>query len=187
MHVIVGLGNPGRAYENTRHNVGFKAIDLLAEGNQIKLNKIKHKALVGEGFISGQKVLLVKPQTYMNLSGQSVREILEYYKVPPENLLVLYDDIDIPSGRIRIRMKGSGGTHNGMRSILYDINTDQFPRVRIGIGKETPMDLKDFVLSGFSKEEKTAVEKAIQRAADGVVCYLEKGIEKAMGEYNVKE
>lgn len=105
MHVIVGLGNPGRAYENTRHNVGFKAVDLLAEGHQIKLNKIKHKALVGEGFISGQKVLLVKPQTYMNLSGQSVREVLEYYKIDPENLLVLYDDIDIPSGRIRIRKK----------------------------------------------------------------------------------
>lgn len=187
MHVIVGLGNPGRAYENTRHNVGFKAVDLLAEGHQIKLNKIKHKALVGEGFISGQKVLLVKPQTYMNLSGQSVREVLEYYKIDPENLLVLYDDIDIPSGRIRIRKKGSAGTHNGMRSIIYDIRTDQFPRIRIGIGRETPMDLKDFVLSGFSGDEKSAVEDAIRRAADGVVCYLEKGIERAMGEYNVKE
>ena len=101
-----------------RHNVGFKAVDLLAEGHQIKLNKIKHKALVGEGFISGQKVLLVKPQTYMNLSGQSVREVLEYYKIEPENLLVLYDDIDIPSGRIRIRKKGSAGGHNGIKNII---------------------------------------------------------------------
>ena len=118
---------------------------------------------------------------------ESLVKILEYYKIEPENLLVLYDDIDIPSGRIRIRKKGSAGTHNGMRSIIYDIQTDQFPRIRIGIGRETPMDLKDFVLSGFSGDEKSAVEDAIRRAADGVVCYLEKGIERAMGEYNVKE
>lgn len=186
MYVIVGLGNPGKTYEHTRHNIGFTVLDLLAENHQIKINKIKHKALVGEGFISGQKVLLVKPQTYMNLSGQSVREVLEYYKVDPEHLVVIYDDIDIPCGSIRVRKKGSGGTHNGMRSILYDIQSDQFPRIRIGIGKETRQDLKDYVLGGFSKDEKKQIEDAVIKGAKAAACILEKGIEIAMGEYNAK-
>jgi len=186
MFVIVGLGNPGKSYENTRHNIGFIALDLLAREHDIKVNKIKHKALVGEGFISGQKVLLVKPQTYMNLSGSSVREILEYYKVDPENLIVIYDDIDIPSGNLRIRKKGSGGTHNGMKSIIYDIQSEQFPRIRIGIGKETRMDLKDYVLGGFGKDEKKQIEQAVLHAVKAAACIIEKGIEIAMGEYNAK-
>ena len=126
MYIIAGLGNPGKKYENTRHNMGFTAIDLLAEKFGIKVNKLRFKALTGEGRIAGQKVLLIKPQTYMNLSGESVRMALDYYKEPPENLIVIYDDIDIPTGSIRIRKKGSAGTHNGMRNILYQIQSEVF-------------------------------------------------------------
>lgn len=187
MYIIAGLGNPGKQYENTRHNIGFIAMDLLAERNDIKINKIKHKALVGEGRISGQKVLLVKPQTYMNLSGQSLREIMAYYKEDIENLLVIYDDIDIPTGAVRIRKKGSAGTHNGMRSIVYDLQSDQFPRIRIGIGRDRKSDLKNFVIGGFSKEEKEPLEKAVERAVLAAECMVEKGIDKAMNEYNIRQ
>lgn len=185
MVVIVGLGNPGKKYENTRHNIGFITVDLLAERHGIKINKIKHKALVGEGTISDQKVLLVKPQTYMNLSGNSVREIMEYYKVDVENLLIIYDDIDIPTGAVRIRKKGSAGTHNGMRSVIYDLQSDQFPRIRIGMGLDKKMDLKDFVTGGFTKSEKGLLEKAVAHSADAVECFLRSGIDKAMNEYNI--
>lgn len=187
MYIIAGLGNPGRKYENTRHNIGFIALDLLAERNDIKINKIKHKALVGEGRISGQKVLLVKPQTYMNLSGQSLREVMAYYKEDIERLIVIYDDIDIPEGTIRVRKKGSAGTHNGMRSIVYDLASDQFPRIRIGMGMERKSELKDFVLGGFSKEEKGLLEGAVEKAALAAERIVEKGIEKAMNEYNVRQ
>lgn len=141
MYIIAGLGNPGKKYENTRHNMGFTAIDLLAEKFGIKVNKLRFKALTGEGRIAGQKVLLIKPQTYMNLSGESVRMALDYYKEPPENLIVIYDDIDIPTGSIRIRKKGSAGTHNGMRNILYQIQSEDFPRIRVGIGSGKKDDL----------------------------------------------
>lgn len=155
MYVIVGLGNPGKKYENTRHNMGFIAVDLLAKEYGIKVDKIKHKALVGEGRIADQKVLLVKPQTYMNLSGESVREVLSYYKVDIENLIVIYDDLDIPTGTIRIRKFGSAGTHNGMRSVVYQIQSDRFPRIRVGIGSEKHSDLIDFVTGGFTKGSAT--------------------------------
>ena len=187
MYIIAGLGNPGKKYENTRHNIGFITLDLLAERNDIKINKIKHKALVGEGCISGQKVLLVKPQTYMNLSGQSLREVMSYYKEDVSRLIVIYDDIDIPMGSVRIRKKGSAGTHNGMRSIVYDLQSDQFPRIRIGIGKERRSDLRDFVIGGFSKEEKEPLENAVRRAAAAAECIVEKGIDKAMNEYNIRQ
>jgi len=186
MYIIVGLGNPGKRYENTRHNLGFTTLDLIARENDIQINKIKHKALVGEGMISGQKVLLVKPQTYMNLSGESVREVIEYYKPDIENLLVIYDDIDIPLGRIRVRKKGSSGTHNGMKSIIYQIQTDLFPRIRIGIGNERKRSLISHVIGGFKKEEKKAIEDAVRRAAGAAISILETGIEKTMSEYNVK-
>lgn len=186
MYVIVGLGNPGKKYENTRHNIGFITLDYLAHRHGIKVTKIKHKALVGEGNISGQKVLLVKPQTYMNLSGNSVREVMEYYKTDIENLLVIYDDIDIPMGSVRIRKKGSAGTHNGMRSLVYDLQSDQFPRIRIGMGKNKNEDLKDFVTGGFSKAEKAIFEKAVVHSADAIECFLQHGIDKAMNEYNTK-
>lgn len=186
MYIIVGLGNPGRKYEHTKHNIGFITLDYLAENHGIKINKIKHKALVGEGMISGQKVLLVKPQTHMNLSGNSVREVMEYYKADVSQLVVIYDDVDIPMGSLRIRKKGSAGSHNGMRSIIYDIQTDQFKRIRIGIGTEKRVNLANYVLGGFSKEDKSLMEDGVKIAAAAVECMLEKGIDIAMGEYNIK-
>lgn len=186
MHIIVGLGNPGRKYENTKHNIGFITLDFLADKNGIKINKIKHKALVGEGMIAGRNVLLVKPQTYMNLSGNSVREVMEYYKADPDQLIVIYDDVDIPMGHLRIRKKGSAGTHNGMRSIIYDLQDEGFPRIRIGIGGDRKMSLASYVLGGFAKEERRLMEAAVGRAALALECILEKGIDIAMGEYNGK-
>ena len=186
MYIIAGLGNPGKQYENTKHNVGFLTIDVLAEKLGIRVSKIKHKALPGEGFISGEKVILVKPQTYMNLSGESIREILSFYKADPERLVVIYDDIDLPMGSLRIRKKGSAGTHNCMKSIIYQIVSEDFPRVRIGIGGERKGDLADYVISGFRKEDRKTVEDSILRAADAVICTVEKGIDIAMGEYNTK-
>jgi len=186
MYIIAGLGNPGRRYENTRHNLGFITVDILARENGIKINKIKHKALAGEGVISGQKVLLLKPQTYMNLSGESIREALEYYKPGIENLLIVYDDIDLPVGQIRIRKKGSAGTHNGMRSVIYNIQTDLFPRIRIGIGGESRENLINHVIGGFKKEEKEIIEGAVMRAVRAAETILGDGIEKAMAEFNIK-
>ena len=186
MYIIAGLGNPGKKYENTRHNIGFITLDLLAERNDIKINKIKHKALVGEGRISGQKVLLVKPQTYMNLSGQSLQEVMAYYKEEIEHLVVIYDDIDIPIGTVRIRKKGSAGTHNGVRSVVQCLASDQFPRIRIGLGDGRKGELKDFGIGGFSKEEKAPLEEAVTRAALAAECIVDKGIDKAMNEYNIR-
>lgn len=186
MNVIVGLGNPGKQYENTKHNIGFITLDQLAEQHGIKINKIKHKALVGEGIIAGRKVLLVKPQTFMNLSGQSVREVVSYYHVELEDLLVIYDDVDLPLGSLRIRSKGSAGSHNGMKSILYDLQEDGFPRIRIGIGAERRMDLASYVLGNFDKEDREPMKQAVYRAAAAVERYLAEGIEAAMSEYNTK-
>ncbi len=187
MYIIVGLGNPGRKYENTRHNMGFIAVDLLAKKYGIKIDKIKFKALVGEGRIAGQKVLLVKPQTFMNLSGQSVVEVMNFYKEEIENLIVIYDDIDIPTGSIRLRKKGSAGTHNGMRNIVYLLGEDTFPRIRVGIGSQKKVDLINYVIGGVSKGEKELLEDALTRAADAAACIVEKGIERAMNEYNVRQ
>ena len=187
MFVIVGLGNPGKKYEKTRHNMGFLAIDKLAEKHDIKVNKLKHKALTGDGFIFGQKALLVKPQTYMNLSGESVREIVSYYDIDLEDLIVIYDDFDLEIGTIRIRKKGSAGSHNGMKSIIGQIQSKDFPRIRIGIGKSGGgAEWKDFVLGKTSKQDEKLIEDAVDRAADAVGCILEQGIDKAMNEYNVK-
>ncbi|MEG0829795.1 MAG: aminoacyl-tRNA hydrolase [Anaerovoracaceae bacterium] len=186
MYIIVGLGNPGKKYENTRHNIGFIAVDQLAEKNNINITKIKHKALVGEGRISGQKVLLVKPQTYMNLSGNSVREVMEYYKVDVENLIVIYDDIDLDAGVLRIRKKGSAGTHNGMKSVIYDLKSDRFPRIRIGIGSSGNMDLANYVIGGFTKGEKTLLEDVVTNGVLAAESIIKDGIEKAMNAYNIK-
>lgn len=186
MFVIAGLGNPGKKYENTRHNMGFLVIDKLAEKNDIKVNKIKHKALVGDGFISGQKVLLVKPQTYMNLSGESLREVMDYYDVDIEDLIVIYDDFDIETGSLRIRKKGSAGSHNGMKSVIQHLGSKDFPRIRVGIGNSGGRDWKDFVIGKVGKSEQDSIAAAIEKAADSAVCILEKGIDNAMNEYNVK-
>ena len=186
MYIIAGLGNPGKKYEQTRHNMGFLAVDFLAEKYDIKVNKIRFRALTGEGRIAGQKVLLLKPQTYMNLSGESVRLALEYYKVSPQELIVIYDDIDIQAGMIRIRKKGSAGTHNGMRNILYHIRTEDFPRIRVGIGSGRKEDMIDYVTGSVPKNEITLLKEAADKAACGAACIVEKGIEKAMNEYNIK-
>jgi len=186
MYIIVGLGNPGKQYENTRHNMGFLAVDLLAEKYNIDVNKIKFKALVGEGRIAGQKVLLVKPQTYMNLSGEAVRQAMDFYKIDPEELIVIYDDIDIPTGTFRIRKKGSPGTHNGMRNIFQHIQTNDFPRIRVGIGSGKKENLIGYVTGGISKSEKELLEDVLKNSADAAACIVEKGIDKAMNEYNVR-
>lgn len=186
MYIIAGLGNPGKKYEQTRHNMGFMAVDFLAEKYDIKVNKIRFRALTGEGRIAGQKVLLLKPQTYMNLSGESVRLALEYYKVSPQELIVIYDDIDIQAGMIRIRKKGSAGTHNGMRNILYHIRTEDFPRIRVGIGSGRKEDMINYVTGSVPKDEITLLKEAADKAACGAACIVEKGIEKAMNEYNIK-
>ena len=187
MKIIAGLGNPGKEYENTKHNVGFLTIDILAEKYGIKVNKIKFKGLVGEGMIGTEKVILVKPQTYMNLSGQCIREIVAFYKLDIEDLVVIYDDIDLPMGNLRIRKKGSAGTHNGMRSIIYDLQDDGFPRVRVGIGGERKGDLANYVISGFSGDDRKLIEEAIVKAADAVACLVEDSIDRAMVDYNTKK
>lgn len=187
MKIIAGLGNPGKEYENTKHNVGFLTIDILAEKYGIKVNKIKFKGLIGEGMIGTEKVILVKPQTYMNLSGQCIREIVAFYKLDIEDLVVIYDDIDLPMGNLRIRKKGSAGTHNGMRSIIYDLQDDGFPRVRVGIGGERKGDLANYVISGFSGDDRKLIEEAIVKAADAVACLVEDGIDRAMVDYNTKK
>ena len=183
--VIAGLGNPGNKYENTRHNVGFSTIDLLSSKHGIKVNKLKHKALTGEGTIAGNRVLLVKPQTFMNLSGESIRDIAEWYKLPMENIIIIYDDVDLNVGTVRIRPKGSSGTHNGMKSVIYQMQSDEFPRIRIGIGKAPEgWDLADYVLSRFSADEAGAIRESVERAADAAVSIVSDGVSTAMNQFN---
>lgn len=187
MYIVVGLGNPGKKYDNTRHNVGFDFIDYVASEYGITMNKLKFKAIIGEKNINGQKVMLVKPQTYMNLSGESVREILNFYKdVDSTNLIVVYDDIDFEVGKTKIRKKGSAGTHNGMKSIIYQIQTDNFPRVRIGIGKPPfkDYDLADYVLGKFTTDERKLVNENIKDFKDALDMIISDGIDKAMNKYN---
>lgn len=185
MYFIVGLGNPGLQYENTRHNVGFLTIDYLAEKHNINVKKLKHKALYGQGEISDQKVMLIKPQTYMNNSGESVRDFKNFYKFDDDKLIVILDDIDIDFGKIRIKKKGSAGTHNGMKSIIYQTQTDKFPRIKISVGQKPEyMDLANFVLNGFNGKDVDIVRKEIIMAADAIEMMLETNIDKAMNKYN---
>ncbi|WP_422485645.1 aminoacyl-tRNA hydrolase [Gudongella sp. DL1XJH-153] len=187
MIVIAGLGNPGSKYSETRHNIGFNVVDRLAQANGIKVNKLKFKALIGEGFIGTEKVLLVKPSTFMNNSGQCIREIVEFYKLPPGNLLVVVDDIDIEFATIRIKKKGSAGSHNGLKSIIYQLQVDDFPRIKVGIGKKPHYyDLADFVLSKFSSDERKLVDQAIKKAAEAAEEFVKSGIDKAMNKFNVR-
>ena len=188
MKIIVGLGNPGRQYENTHHNMGFIALDRLSEKSGIAVNKLKFKALLGEGMLLGQRVLLVKPQTFMNLSGEAVRDIVNFYKPELSDIMLIYDDIDTELGKIRVRSKGSAGTHNGMRSVIYQLQDDAFPRVRIGIGRELgPVPLVSYVLSGFTAEERPLLETAVDNACDAVLCWLSEGIDIAMSRFNPKK
>ena len=186
--IIVGLGNPGPKYENTRHNLGFLTLDHLAEENGISVSRIKFKSLTGAGNIAGHKVVLVKPQTYMNLSGEAVREAVSFYKIPPEHLIVIYDDLDIPTGSIRIRRFGSAGTHNGMRSVVYQLKSDRFPRIRIGTGgSQKKEDLIRFVVGGFTKEEVPVLEDAVTKAVQAAECIIREDVESAMTKYNTKK
>ena len=187
MHLIVGLGNPTKQYEGTRHNVGFDVIDMLADRYNISVDGRKGRALVGKGIIEGQKVLLVKPQTYMNLSGESVRELSDYYKIPAENIIVIYDDISLDVGQLRIRKKGSAGGHNGIKNIIANLGTDVFPRIKIGVGeKPKKYDLADYVLGHFSKEDRELMEEGYDRADHAVGMILNGEIEAAMNQYNRK-
>ncbi len=187
MYLFVGLGNPGSKYENTRHNVGFETIDYIARNLDIKVNKLKHKAVFGEGNYKGQKIILAKPQTYMNLSGDSVISLVNYYDIPLENLVIIYDDIDTELGYIRLRKKGSAGSHNGMKDIIYKLKRDDFPRLRIGISKSDIIPLKNFVLSGFAKEEIPFIESAIITASDACLSFVSDGIDISMNRYNRKK
>lgn len=185
--IIAGLGNPGRKYENTRHNLGFITVDKIAEDNDISVKKIKFKSLVGEGVIGSAKVILMKPQTFMNNSGEALREIVNFYKISPENLIVIYDDFDIPIGSIRVRKFGSAGTHNGMRSVIRLLGFDNFPRIRIGIDSTIKNDLIDFVTGGFRKEEVPLLEEAVTNGAAAAETIVTKGIDLAMNRYNTKK
>lgn len=187
MFVLVGLGNPEKRFESTRHNIGFEVIDYIARKNGLKLDKLRHKALYQEMNVGGKKVLIVKPQTYMNLSGDSVISLVNYFKVEMSNLAVIYDDIDLPLGDLRIRKSGSAGTHNGMRDIIYKLKRDDFPRFRIGVGKNARMDLKDFVLSRFSKSEIPLMEEAVMKTEEALMEYINNGIDSAMNKYNLRK
>lgn len=188
MFLIAGLGNPGRQYEKTRHNMGFDTIDELIDRHRIPQGGIAHKAMYGKGMIAGEKVLAVKPLTYMNLSGESLREWVNYYKLDPETeMVVIYDDIDLDPGQIRIRKKGSAGGHNGIKSIIAQLGTQNFYRIKVGVGaKPRGWDLANYVLGRFSSDERIAVDKAICDAADAVEMILRDGIESAMNHYNRK-
>ena len=184
-YIVVGLGNPEKKYEHTRHNVGFDVLQVLSQKLDIPLNKLRCKALTGEGRIGGERVVLAAPQTYMNLSGQSVVELLRWYKADAKHLIVVYDDVDLPQGRLRVRAGGSAGTHNGMRNIVYLTGRDDFPRVRIGIGKPEPgRDLAAYVLGKYPPEARQAMFDACLRAADAVQAIVTDGAEAAMARFN---
>lgn len=184
--LVVGLGNPGDKYENTRHNAGFMAIDQLADRGDFPVQRLKFHALTHQATISGQGVLVMKPTTYMNLSGDAVAEAAAFYKVDPEHILVLCDDVSLPVGKLRIRTSGSAGGHNGLKSIIQRLGTDKFPRVKIGVGgKPHPdYDMADWVLGKFVGPDKTAIDEATLRAAQAVECYLKDGPQKAMNQFN---
>ena len=186
MYIIAGLGNPTKQYEGTRHNVGFDVIDRIADEYNISVETRKGKALTGTGIIAGRKVLLAKPQTYMNLSGESLRALTDFYKIDVETeLLVIYDDISLDVGQLRIRKKGSAGGHNGMKNIILHLGTQVFSRIRVGVGeKPAGWDLADYVLGGFSKEDEALVKEACEHAAEAAAEILTDGPDKAMNDFN---
>ena len=184
--IVVFLGNPGDKYENTRHNVGFMTADALGDKLNKPIQRLKFKALTNVVEYGGCRVLLMKPTTYMNLSGEAVREACMFYKLPPERVLVVSDDVSLPVGKIRLRRNGTAGGHNGLRSIIGQLHSDQFPRLKIGVGaKPHPdYDMADWVLGRFSKEDRKAIDAAIDRALDAMECLFTQGIDKAMSRYN---
>ncbi|MCM3570803.1 aminoacyl-tRNA hydrolase [Neobacillus mesonae] len=185
MKLIVGLGNPGKQYEHTRHNVGFDVVEELSTRLNIPLSQSKLKGLYGMGAVSGQKVLLLKPLTYMNLSGESVRAVMDYYKVEIEDLLVIYDDLDLPVGKIRLRQKGSPGGHNGIKSIVAHLGTQEFNRIRIGIDHpDTGISVPDYVLGKFRADEQSFIEAAVKKSADACETWMDKPFLQVMNDFN---
>ena len=189
MYIIVGLGNPGKEYENTRHNIGFATLDQLAEAGGISVLEKKHKALIGKGMIDGQKVILVKPMTYMNLSGESVRELMDYYKIDEKSeLIVISDDVSLPPGQLRVRKKGSAGGHNGLKNIILHLGHDEFIRLKMGVGeKPQGYNLADYVLGHFTGDEKKEMQEAAKRGADCVRMIMKDGPDAAMNAFNTKK
>ena len=187
MYLIAGLGNPGLQYVNTRHNVGFDAALCLHDREKFSLERVKFNAMVSKGKIGEEDVVLVRPLTYMNLSGNAIRQVMDFYKIDPSCVIVIYDDIDLPLGKLRIRGFGSAGSHNGMKSVVQQLGTQDFPRIRIGVGaKPEGWDLADWVLSHFSKEDRTVIDETVKSAVDSACAIITKGLDKAMNLYNVK-
>ena len=184
--LLVCLGNPGDQYENTRHNVGFQVGDAVAERHNVPIQRLKFRALTNTITVGEKKVLLMKPVTYMNLSGEAVHEAASFYKVPPERILVVSDEVALAPGKIRVRRSGSAGGHNGLKNIIAHLGTDQFPRIRVGVGQKPhpDYDMADWVLGKFQGEDKKAVEEAVKRAADAAECLIQEGVDKAMNRYN---
>jgi peptidyl-tRNA hydrolase, PTH1 family len=185
MKLIVGLGNPGRQYEQTRHNIGFEVIDRLSDQFGIPLNQSKLKGFYGIGFYKGEKILLLKPLTYMNLSGESIRAIMDYYQIDMENFLVVFDDLDLPVGKIRLRQKGSAGGHNGIKSTISHLGTQQFNRIRVGIDRPVSgMNIADYVLGRFQKEEQVEIQEAVKKSAEACESWLTNPFLQVMNEFN---
>ena len=184
--LLVCLGNPGDQYENTRHNAGFMVADELAERHNIPVQRLKFRALTNTVTIGDEKVLLMKPVTYMNLSGEAVHEAAAFYKIPPEHILVVSDEVALAPGKLRVRRSGSAGGHNGLKNIIAHLGTDQFPRIRVGVGQKPhpDYDMADWVLGKFQGEDKKAVEASVKRAADAAECLIREGVDKAMNQYN---
>ena len=184
--LLVCLGNPGKDYENTRHNIGFMAADELGRKENVSINKLRYRALTGEVTIAGQRVMVLKPQTYMNLSGESVKLAGGFYKIPPERVLVISDDVSLPLGKLRIRANGSAGGHNGLKNIIQHLGTDQFPRIKVGVGapQHPEHEMVNWVIGNFTPSEKKVVNEAIGRALDAVACIISKGVQEAQNKFN---
>ena len=185
MYLIVGLGNPEEEYSKTRHNMGFNVINKISNKYGIEVNKKKFDSLIGDGIIEGEKVILLKPQTYMNLSGKAIMQVINFYKIPLENVIVIYDDIDVEPGLIRIRKKGSSGSHNGMKSVIQELNSEEFARIRVGIGKpKYDNDMINYVIGAISEEDKTDLEAGVEKAREATIEILKNGIDIAMNKFN---
>ena len=186
MKAIIGLGNPGMKYAGTRHNIGFDAVTAIADKYNLSINNKKFKGVYADGHIAGEKVLLVQPQTFMNLSGECVREVVDFYKLNPDEIIIICDDINLDVGRLRIRKKGSAGGHNGLKNIIAHLGTEEFPRIRVGVGEKTEgWDLADYVLARFDKDSEPVIREALANVVGAVETWISEGIDAAMNRFNV--